>query len=326
MHSALDEFPSEKAGNLPSEKAGTLPSRKAFACPPPDIYAGLDGLVAAQAARSTTRVKHRRLVAWRRVVRGGAVSCRAGANWATIRARPLIFAGGWLAAHRVTAVAFSFTVSAVVFLILGLWTGVAHSGGAPVVARAVRTRQVLPATASRAVTRIPPKKAETEVALPDTTKAPSAAAPATLAASAVVAAPTVVAAQPAVASPPLVAASRVITVPPPVAAPPTVATAPAASTRRQLAAQAAPAENRRQTNAGASGLVVITEPEGARVTINGVGWGSTPLRIPNLPPGTKRIRVTRLGYEGEERVLRANDVVGAATLRIVLREMQQGPR
>ena len=71
---------------------------------------------------------------------------------------------------------------------------------------------------------------------------------------------------------------------------------------------------------GPSGLVVITEPEGARVTINGVGWGTTPLTIGNLPSGAKRIRVTRSGYQSEERVLGGNGTRATATLRIVLRE------
>ena len=55
--------------------------------------------------------------------------------------------------------------------------------------------------------------------------------------------------------------------------------------------------------AASLGLVVITQPEGARVTINGVGWGITPLTIGHLPPGAKRIRVTKPGYRSEERVV-----------------------
>ncbi|PYR51001.1 MAG: hypothetical protein DMF89_07655 [Acidobacteria bacterium] len=50
-------------------------------------------------------------------------------------------------------------------------------------------------------------------------------------------------------------------------------------------------------------LVVSTEPPGASVTVNGVGWGTSPVTIRYLPPGEKRIRVSRDGYAAEERVL-----------------------
>ena len=69
-----------------------------------------------------------------------------------------------------------------------------------------------------------------------------------------------------------------------------------------------------------AGLVIITEPEGARVTINGVGWGTTPITIRHLPSGAKRIRVTKSGYQSEERVVGGNGASATATLRIVLRE------
>jgi len=51
-------------------------------------------------------------------------------------------------------------------------------------------------------------------------------------------------------------------------------------------------------------LVVTTEPAGARVTVNGIAWGISPLTIQHLPPGDKQIRVTREGYVAQERVLR----------------------
>ena len=51
-------------------------------------------------------------------------------------------------------------------------------------------------------------------------------------------------------------------------------------------------------------LVVSTEPAGARVTVNGIGWGVSPVTIRHLPPGDKRIRVTSDGYTSEERLLR----------------------
>jgi hypothetical protein len=73
-----------------------------------------------------------------------------------------------------------------------------------------------------------------------------------------------------------------------------------------------------------SSFVVITEPEGARVTINGLAYGTSPLTVPELAPGAKRIRVTKDGYGGEERVVRADTARTGITLRIELRETHLG--
>jgi cytoskeletal protein RodZ len=54
-------------------------------------------------------------------------------------------------------------------------------------------------------------------------------------------------------------------------------------------------------------LVVTTQPEGARVTVNGVGWGVTPLTIRHMPAGEKRIRVSKDGYVAQERILRLGE-------------------
>ena len=53
----------------------------------------------------------------------------------------------------------------------------------------------------------------------------------------------------------------------------------------------------------ATELVVRTRPEGARVTVDGIGWGTSPVAIRHLPPGDKRIRVSKTGYASIERVL-----------------------
>lgn len=50
-------------------------------------------------------------------------------------------------------------------------------------------------------------------------------------------------------------------------------------------------------------LVVRTRPEGAHVTVNGIGWGVSPVAIRHLPAGDKRIRVSKDGYEAAETVL-----------------------
>jgi cytoskeleton protein RodZ len=50
-------------------------------------------------------------------------------------------------------------------------------------------------------------------------------------------------------------------------------------------------------------LVVTTQPAGARVTVNGIGWGTSPVTIRYLTPGDKRIRVSKEGYVAGEQVL-----------------------
>jgi cytoskeletal protein RodZ len=53
----------------------------------------------------------------------------------------------------------------------------------------------------------------------------------------------------------------------------------------------------------ATQLVIATQPEGARVTVDGIGWGLTPVTIRHLTEGSKRIRVTADGYAAVERVI-----------------------
>ena len=48
-------------------------------------------------------------------------------------------------------------------------------------------------------------------------------------------------------------------------------------------------------------LLITSDPPGARVMVNGVGWGSTPARLKYLPFGSKRIRLTKDGYVSAER-------------------------
>jgi cytoskeletal protein RodZ len=51
-------------------------------------------------------------------------------------------------------------------------------------------------------------------------------------------------------------------------------------------------------------LVITTDPVDARVVVNGIGWGSTPIAIQHLAPGEKRLRVTKDGYMAVERITR----------------------
>ena len=71
-------------------------------------------------------------------------------------------------------------------------------------------------------------------------------------------------------------------------------------------------------------LTVITEPVGARVTVDGVGWGITPVTIRHLAPGTKRVRVTRDGYRAEERLIQVEAGGRTTTLRIPIKTQTDG--
>lgn len=48
-------------------------------------------------------------------------------------------------------------------------------------------------------------------------------------------------------------------------------------------------------------LRVQSDPDGAQVTVNGIGWGRTPVTIKYLPAGEKRVRLTKDGYVSAER-------------------------
>lgn len=53
-------------------------------------------------------------------------------------------------------------------------------------------------------------------------------------------------------------------------------------------------------------LVIASAPEGARVTVNGTGWGATPVTVRHLPFGVLRVRVTKDGYISREAVVRVD--------------------
>jgi hypothetical protein len=66
-------------------------------------------------------------------------------------------------------------------------------------------------------------------------------------------------------------------------------------------------------------LVITSRPTGARVTVNGIGWGVTPITIRNLPPGPKLIRATKDGYIGRETSVEFGLAGADETVRLVLR-------
>jgi len=67
----------------------------------------------------------------------------------------------------------------------------------------------------------------------------------------------------------------------------------------------------RPVSATEEGLVVTSDPPGARVTLDGVGWGTTPLTIRFLPAGDRTLRVIKDGFVSEER--RVHVASGRAT-------------
>ena len=72
-------------------------------------------------------------------------------------------------------------------------------------------------------------------------------------------------------------------------------------------------------------LVVTSNPDGARVTVDGIGWGVTPLTISHLPPGDKIIRVTKDGYVAGERRVQLSGTEPSASVRLTLRRREQAP-
>jgi len=66
-------------------------------------------------------------------------------------------------------------------------------------------------------------------------------------------------------------------------------------------------------------LVVTTDPAGARVTVNGIGRGATPLTMSNLPLGELRLRISREGYVSEERVVRVEARRSKVSLHVTMR-------
>ena len=89
-------------------------------------------------------------------------------------------------------------------------------------------------------------------------------------------------------------------------------------------APASPRELPTRTRALDAVLRITSDPTGARVTVNGVGWGSTPLAIRNLPPGSKTIRVTKDGYVTDERIVSLSGV-SPSSVQLRLRRIPDRP-
>ena len=74
-------------------------------------------------------------------------------------------------------------------------------------------------------------------------------------------------------------------------------------------------------NAGAlieGELLVESDPDGAQVTVNGIGRGRTPVTIKYLPIGEKRVRLTKDGYVSSEQRVRLSAERPVGALRVTL--------
>ena len=65
-------------------------------------------------------------------------------------------------------------------------------------------------------------------------------------------------------------------------------------------------------------LRVQSEPDGAQVTVNGIGWGRTPVTIKYLPLGEKRVRLTKDGYVSTEQRVQISAERNVGTLSVTL--------
>ena len=65
-------------------------------------------------------------------------------------------------------------------------------------------------------------------------------------------------------------------------------------------------------------LRVQSEPDGAQVTVNGIGWGRTPVTIKYLPLGEKRVRLTKDGYVSTEQRVQISAERSVGTLSVTL--------
>jgi len=63
---------------------------------------------------------------------------------------------------------------------------------------------------------------------------------------------------------------------------------------------------------------IISEPAGARVTVNGIRWGQTPLTVRHLAPGEKRVRISKDGYTSAEQRLELTPENPTQTVRVIL--------
>ena len=110
---------------------------------------------------------------------------------------------------------------------------------------------------------------------------------------------------------------EVIAEPPLVASVETVESAPAISsvTSTGVAPMEATPDTARPA-VPAAGLTVTSDPPGARVTVDGIARGTTPVTIAHLEPGDRRVRLTMPTFSAVERVAHLPADRQATTLHV----------
>lgn len=120
---------------------------------------------------------------------------------------------------------------------------------------------------------------------------------------------------------PIAAKETTAPAPAPVAQAAAVNTPAAAAATPPVRDVARPTEEAPARPVATAGQIRITSnPAGARVTVNGIGWGQTPLTIRALPFGAKTVRLTRDGYVSTERSVSLSGRDPAATLNVTMRK------
>jgi cytoskeletal protein RodZ len=65
-------------------------------------------------------------------------------------------------------------------------------------------------------------------------------------------------------------------------------------------------------------LTITSDPPGARVVVDGIGRGTTPLTVDNVTGGARRVRVIKDGFLSQERVVRVGAGSQPTTLHVAL--------
>jgi hypothetical protein len=65
-------------------------------------------------------------------------------------------------------------------------------------------------------------------------------------------------------------------------------------------------------------LRITSNPTGSRVTVDGIGWGQTPLTIGHLTFGTKTVRLTHDGYRSHQAVVSITGDRAAQTISVAM--------
>jgi hypothetical protein len=124
----------------------------------------------------------------------------------------------------------------------------------------------------------------------------------------------------ATASPSAVPAARSAGTAPARTPAPAAVRAAAPAPRAEAVRAAATAGSGGAARAAEGQLRITSTPAGARVTVNGIGWGETPVTVGHLPFGTKTVRLTRDGYASTQAVVTVSSDTPARNVNVVLQQ------